>query len=349
MEQLRQNIQEFQGYVLEERISQNHSSVLWKVRDPKSGQNLAIKILFYDEMFLKLQREKIVSPCHPYLMKIIKLDLDSFPPYYIMPWMNLGNLQNFIIHKQSVQKMVEITRMILLTLVSLHSQGIVHGRIKAENILFQSPCMLYISDWGWNPQASMSDDIDSLGRMLQERMIPFIRTNKKRDLPFVSLLKRLQENSTSQGDNRYPHALAMLDDLHKGQKEIYCFYSAITHASLQEKIIAIFIDGILLASIFILAKISFWDSMIFWGMYFFLLEGSTGTTVGKKLLGLEIVRKSGQKRDLGIVLWRIILFYTLFPIMPFLYFLDKKADWYDRMAGTIVKKNFVNKRTAKIS
>jgi uncharacterized RDD family membrane protein YckC len=79
-------------------------------------------------------------------------------------------------------------------------------------------------------------------------------------------------------------------------------------------------------------------------LYYILLEGLAGATVGKRLLKLKVVRENGLPCGIGPAIVRNIL--RIVDELPFLYIIgmilisrsDKKQRLGDRFAKTIVIK-----------
>ena len=79
-------------------------------------------------------------------------------------------------------------------------------------------------------------------------------------------------------------------------------------------------------------------------LYFVVLEGSTGATIGKKLLKIKVVREDGSTCGFGPSLVRNIL--RIVDALPALYIIgmiliarsDKKQRLGDKLAKTVVIK-----------
>jgi uncharacterized RDD family membrane protein YckC len=77
-------------------------------------------------------------------------------------------------------------------------------------------------------------------------------------------------------------------------------------------------------------------------VYFTWFHGITGQTIGKRILGLKVVRTTGESMNLGIAFLRWVgyiisssIFYLGFIWIAFD---QKKRGWHDRIAGTLVIK-----------
>jgi len=74
---------------------------------------------------------------------------------------------------------------------------------------------------------------------------------------------------------------------------------------------------------------------------FVLLAGRTGQTLGKRLLGIQIVRENGNPFGMGGAVLRHVAGYLLSALGAFLGFAwilwdRKQQGWHDKLAGTIV-------------
>jgi uncharacterized RDD family membrane protein YckC len=76
-------------------------------------------------------------------------------------------------------------------------------------------------------------------------------------------------------------------------------------------------------------------------LYFPILEGRYGTTLGKHLLGLHVVKETGAPIDYREAFLRRIPYYFKFlPVdMLFIFFSEKKQRAFDMIAKTVVIKN----------
>ena len=81
-----------------------------------------------------------------------------------------------------------------------------------------------------------------------------------------------------------------------------------------------------------------------WLIYFTYFEGTTGQTIGKKVVRIKVIKEDGSKCDFGSALVRNIL--RIIDHLPFLYILgiiliaatDKKQRLGDMLGKTIVVK-----------
>jgi uncharacterized RDD family membrane protein YckC len=74
--------------------------------------------------------------------------------------------------------------------------------------------------------------------------------------------------------------------------------------------------------------------------YFIWFHGTIGQTLGKRLLGLRLIRTSGEKMTLGIAFLRWVgsLISGLFVFLGFIWIAidHRKQGWHDKIAATLV-------------
>ncbi len=75
-------------------------------------------------------------------------------------------------------------------------------------------------------------------------------------------------------------------------------------------------------------------------VYFIWFHGTIGQTLGKRLLGLRLIRTSGEKMTLGIAFLRWVgsLISGLFVCLGFIWIAidHQKQGWHDKIAATLV-------------
>jgi len=75
-------------------------------------------------------------------------------------------------------------------------------------------------------------------------------------------------------------------------------------------------------------------------VYFIWFHGTIGQTLGKRLLGLRLIRTSGEKMTLGIAFLRWVgsLISGLFACLGFIWIAidHRKQGWHDKIAATLV-------------
>jgi uncharacterized RDD family membrane protein YckC len=69
-------------------------------------------------------------------------------------------------------------------------------------------------------------------------------------------------------------------------------------------------------------------------LYYVILEGAFGFTIGKLITRTRVVDESGRKPRLGQILGRTLSRFV--PFEPFSFFNDSASGWHDRWSGTRV-------------
>ncbi len=104
-------------------------------------------------------------------------------------------------------------------------------------------------------------------------------------------------------------------------------------ASFGRRLGAVFIDWILCTLISVaLLHSQYWTIVIF-GAEVYLLTALTGTTIGKRVLGMRVARLDGKPVGLGWGLVRTLLLLAAVP--PLVYDRDRRG-LHDKAANTIV-------------
>lgn len=83
-------------------------------------------------------------------------------------------------------------------------------------------------------------------------------------------------------------------------------------------------------------------NLVIWFLYFVVLEGSAGATLGKRVAGIRVVKEDGAKCGFGAAIIRNIL--RIIDGLPFIYIIgmilisrsDKKQRLGDSVAKTVV-------------
>ncbi len=114
-------------------------------------------------------------------------------------------------------------------------------------------------------------------------------------------------------------------------------------ASLGMRFLASFLDGIILnlgCSLLAPFGIYYVGSLVVQLLYFGLMEGCTGSTLGKKICGLTVVSANGRSIDMGTgflrALGRILSGLILGIGFLFAFFREDGCAMHDLMAGTVV-------------
>ena len=102
---------------------------------------------------------------------------------------------------------------------------------------------------------------------------------------------------------------------------------------LGRRLAALFIDWILCAVIAVgLLHSQYW-TLAFFGAETYVLTVLTGTTIGKRILGMRVARLDGKPVGLG---WGLVRTILLLAVVPPLVFDRDRRGLHDKAANTIV-------------
>ncbi|MDX1446374.1 RDD family protein [Lishizhenia sp.] len=77
-------------------------------------------------------------------------------------------------------------------------------------------------------------------------------------------------------------------------------------------------------------------SLLIFTVYYVVMEGTTGKTIGKYLLKTRVVSKDGKKPTMSQIIGRS--FARIVPFEPFSFFGSEPTGWHDRWSKTLVIK-----------
>jgi serine/threonine-protein kinase len=129
-------------YTLEDPLGRGGFSEVWRARGAK-GEVVALKLLIHPEHMSQLRAEAsaLALVRGDGVVKILALDLEHDPPYLALELLAGGNLRDWLRSTEGSLPppiAVEVFEEILEVLDAVHEEGIVHGDLKPENVLFAS-------------------------------------------------------------------------------------------------------------------------------------------------------------------------------------------------------------------
>lgn len=134
------------------------ASVVYKARDKRSGQVVAIKILTKPDAYIrnKFENEMRVLPKrlagHPHIVQVYGggYDEKTRMPYLVMEYMVGGILRDHMQRSQPLPfgQVVSIAGQVCDALQYAHSKGIFHRDLKPENIFFNEQGAVKLGDFG---------------------------------------------------------------------------------------------------------------------------------------------------------------------------------------------------------
>jgi serine/threonine protein kinase len=175
VESLPEEPPELEGYELESRLGEGSFGEVWKGRQTRTGQTVAVKILRnsgLDWKLLERETERLREVAeHPYVVTLLDADLKGQPAYIVMPFLKNGSLAE--VKNPELHQVEEWISQVTQALAYTHDKGILHCDIKPSNILLDDEGRARLVDFG---QAVKSDDGEAnygtLGYMPPEQVEP---------------------------------------------------------------------------------------------------------------------------------------------------------------------------------
>lgn len=143
-------------YELEEVVATSGMATVFRARDLRSGQQVAIKVPHPEvesdpTMFDRFRREEEIGTRidHPGVMKVFANPRRS-QVYMVMEWLD-GRLLRQVLNEEKkllVERAVKLTVGICEALEHVHANGVVHRDLKPENIMVNDGDEIHLIDFG---------------------------------------------------------------------------------------------------------------------------------------------------------------------------------------------------------
>jgi eukaryotic-like serine/threonine-protein kinase len=143
-------------YELEDIVATSGMATVFRARDLRSGQQVAIKVPHPEvesdpTMFDRFRREEEIGTRidHPGVMKVFA-NPDRSQVYMVMEWLD-GRLLRQVLNEQKklpVERAVKLTVGICAALEHVHAHGVVHRDLKPENIMVDDGDEIHLIDFG---------------------------------------------------------------------------------------------------------------------------------------------------------------------------------------------------------
>lgn len=150
------------GYDILEPLGAGTFGEVWLAEQQRTGMRVAIKFVAHgaDERWQMLQAEvRQLAQLHsdPGIVRLIDVEFDSTPPYYIMAYAKQGSLaQRIEKGTLPVDEALAIFKRVTEALAYVHARGICHCDLKPGNVLLDARGQALVADFG---QAHFSSDI----------------------------------------------------------------------------------------------------------------------------------------------------------------------------------------------
>jgi eukaryotic-like serine/threonine-protein kinase len=143
-------------YELEDVVATSGMATVFRARDLRSGQQVAIKVPHPEvesdpTMFDRFRREEEIGTRidHPGVMKVFA-NPDRSQVYMVMEWLD-GRLLRQVLNEQKklpVERAVKLAVGICEALEHVHAHGVVHRDLKPENIMVGDGDEIHLIDFG---------------------------------------------------------------------------------------------------------------------------------------------------------------------------------------------------------
>ena len=143
-------------YELEEIVATGGMATVFRARDRRSGQQVAIKVPHPEvesdpTMYDRFRREEEIGARidHPGVMKVF-VNPERSQVYMVMEWLD-GRLLRQVLNEEKklpVSRAVRLTLGICAALEHVHANGVVHRDLKPENIMVSTEDEIHLIDFG---------------------------------------------------------------------------------------------------------------------------------------------------------------------------------------------------------
>lgn len=142
-------------YEIQAELGRRGNLIVYRARDPQLARQVALKVLpphfaLDKQLQAHFQREieLIAALEHPAIVQVYDYGEHEGTPFVVMPYLAGGTLQGRLrTGSISPRRFVPMIDRLAEALDEAHGQGLVHGRVRPSNILFDEQGQAYLSDF----------------------------------------------------------------------------------------------------------------------------------------------------------------------------------------------------------
>ena len=130
---------------------------VYLAREPVTGVQVAIKVMKpqmasnpQEVHRFQTEARHMYGMAHPHILRVLEVSDRKDAPYYVMPYIEAGNLQTLCKPGQALpeDRLLPIAQQVAGALAYAHTRGIIHRDLKPDNVLLDkqgNACLLYTS------------------------------------------------------------------------------------------------------------------------------------------------------------------------------------------------------------
>jgi serine/threonine protein kinase len=164
------------GYGQLEKIGTGSFGTVYRAVQERTGQLVAIKVLRQEVVESEAFQHELTQLSqiaeHPHVVTLLDADIRHHPPYYVMPLLSAGSLDQQEPGPNWVQQVVDWMTSIAEALRYMHGKGLLHCDLKPSNVLLDERGSARLVDFGQARKVGVdSGAFGTLGYMPPEQAI----------------------------------------------------------------------------------------------------------------------------------------------------------------------------------